>query len=138
MNSLKAIVVPLVISFFSIASYGQVALSVSKPLSQRDKQEVTTILSSFDANSYKIDIKAQRGNLNMGRAKGLASVGQKNTARPALNGKISTTKSTLITNANIFQLMSTNTNNNIFKEGKYTNNQLTKMDKLYSILTKYQ
>jgi len=138
----------LIVSSFSLTVFGQVALNVNKPLSETDKQEVSKILRSFDSNSYKLDIATKTGNLNMGNAKGLASVGQKNTTRVTGNGAVMSTntknnifkqgKMSTNTQNNVFKVMSTNTKNNIFKEGRFNDEQLSQMDKLYTILSKYQ
>ncbi len=140
----------MVVLLFSFSAFSQVALTVNKPLSESDKQEVSTILKSFDANSYKLNMKSEKGSLMMGKAtaKGLASVGQKNTTRTVGSGAVASTNTnnnvfknavmSTNTNNNVFKVMSTNTNNNVFVQGKYTNSQLSKMDKLYTILSKYQ
>lgn len=151
MNNLRSTMLLFAAMFFSVTAFGQVSLKVNKPLSERDKMEVTTILKSFDASSYKVDMKTEKGSLMTGRAtaKGLASVGQKNTTRPGGGSMASTNTNINIfknaaaatnTNINIFKssAMSSNTNINIFVQGKFNNSQLSQMDKLYNVLSKYQ
>lgn len=151
MNNLRSTLLLSAAMFFSVTAFSQVSLKVNKPLSERDKMEVTTILKSFDASSYKVDMKTEKGSLMTGRAtaKGLASVGQKNTTRPGSGSVASTNTNINIfknaaastnTNINIFKTsaMSSNTNINIFVQGKFNNSQLSQMDKLYTVLSKYQ
>ncbi|MCX2480826.1 hypothetical protein OQY15_17105 [Pedobacter sp. MC2016-15] len=151
MNTLKSTMLLLGAMFFTVTAFGQVSLNVSKPLSERDKMEVTNILKSFDASSYKVDMKTEKGTLMTGRAtaKGLAAVGQKNTTRPgagsvaATNTNINIFKNAAAatnTNINIFKTgaMSSNTNINIFVQGNFNKAQLSQMDKLYNVLSKYQ
>lgn len=141
----------LVASLFSMTAFSQVSLTVNKPLSERDKKEVSEILKSFDASSYKVDVKSDKGSLMTGRAtaKGLAMVGQKNTVRPdkgsmaATNTNINLFKNAAAatnTNINIFKsgAAATNTNINIFVQGNFNKSQLSQMDKLYNVLSKYQ
>jgi hypothetical protein len=151
MNNLKSSMLLLGAVFFSVTAFAQVSLKVTKPLSERDKMEVTNILKSFDASSYKVDMKTEKGNLMTGRAtaKGLASVGQKNTTRPG-GGSVASTNTNINifknavastnTNINIFKTsaMSSNTNINIFVQGNFNKSQLSQMDKLYNVLAKYQ
>lgn len=151
MNNLKFTMLLLVASLFSMSAFSQVMLDVNKPLSESDKAEVSRIMKSSDASSYKVSVKSERGSLMAGRAtaKGLASVGQKDTKRPragsvaATNTNINIFKNAAAatnTNINIFKsgAMATNTNINIFVQGKYTSSQLSQMDKLYNVLSKYQ
>ncbi len=137
MKNLKISLLFSVAILFSISLFGQVSLKVNKPISEKDKKEIETILKSFDSNSYNIDVKTEKGTLKSGKAKGLANVKQGGTTRPDLN---SNTAASSNTNINIFKsnAAATNTNINIFKEGKFNDKQLSQLDKLHGILSKYQ
>ena len=150
MTKFKFSMLLIVAAFLSIPAFSQVSMKVNKPLSERDKQELQQTLKSFDANSYSIDVKTEKGILKSGSAKGLASVKQGTTVRPNLAGKAASTNTNINifknaaaatnTNINIFKssAASTNTNINIFKNGKYTGEQLSQLDKVHQILAKYE
>ena len=150
MKNLRNTMLFIVTILFTIVSFGQVSLKISKPLSEKDKVEIQKILKSFDSNSYKIEVKTEKGILKSGKALGLADVNQGKTVRPKLGGNVASTNTNINifksahastnTNINIFKssAMSTNTNINIFKQGKFNDEQLTQLDKLHQILTKYQ
>jgi len=150
MTKFKFSMLLIVAAFLSLPAFSQVSMKVSKPLSERDKQELQQTLKSFDANSYSVDVKTEKGVLKTGKAKGLASVKQGATVRPDLAGKAAATNTNINifksnaaatnTNINIFKsnAAATNTNINIFKNGKFTNEQLSQLDKVHQILSKYQ
>lgn len=150
MKILKNTVLLIVAILFSVVSFGQVRVIVNKPISESDKVEIQTILKSFDSNSYKINVKTEKGVLKTGKAKGLADVRQGKTVRPELGGAKASTNTNINifktaaastnTNINLFKSFaaSTNTNINIFKEGKFNDRQLSQLDKLHQILSKYQ
>lgn len=146
MTKFKISLLLIVATFFSFSSFSQVSLQVNKPLSEQDMAEVESILKSFDASSYNMDLKSERGSLK----RGLASVKQVETTRPArletaakTNTNINifkTASAASNTNINIFSSTAakTNTNINIFKPANYTTDQLSQLDKLHQILSKYQ
>ncbi|WP_264530145.1 hypothetical protein [Flavobacterium sp. N502540] len=150
MKNLRTTTLLIVAILFSVVTYGQVNLKINKPIAEKDKAEIQTILKSFDSNSYNIDVKTEKGTLRSGKAVGLADVKQGKTVRPesvgtkaATNTNINIFKSAAAatnTNINIFKsnAAATNTNINIFKTGKFNNEQLSQLDKLYHILNKYQ
>ncbi|KIO74754.1 hypothetical protein TH53_24645 [Pedobacter lusitanus] len=150
MKKFKFSMLLFVAAFLSLPAFSQVSMKISKPLSERDKQELQQALKSFDANSYMVDVKTEKGVLKSGNARGLASVKQGTTVRPDLAGKAASTNTNINifknaaastnTNINIFKssAASTNTNINIFKNGKFTDAQLTQLDKVHQILSKYE
>lgn len=150
MKNLKNTMLLIVAILFSVVSFGQVSVTINKPISESDKEEIQTILKSFDSNSYKIDVKTEKGALKSGKAKGLADVRQGETLRPKLGGAKAATNTNINifksaaastnTNINIFKSFAaaTNTNINIFKAGKFNNRQLSQLDKLHQILSRYQ
>ena len=141
----------IVATFISSSVFSQISLNVNKSLSEADKKEVESILKSFDANSYSINVKTATGILNTGAAKGLSSVTQSTTKRPGSGSVASTnsninlfiaSKASTNTNINLFvsgaSKASTNSNINIFKQGNYSAAQLSQLDKLHQVLSKYQ
>lgn len=148
MTKIKGLLLLVITSFFFSASFSQVTLKLTKPLSAQDKKEVDQILQSFNAKSYAINTRTEAGQLK----RGLASVKQVNTVRrsrtkpnekAATNTTINVFKSAKAstnTTINVFKTTgaSTNTTINVFKSGNYTDNQLSQLDKLYQILSKYQ
>lgn len=146
MTKIKGLLLLVIASFFFSSSFSQVTLKITKPLSAQDKKEVDQILKSFDSKSYAINTRTDAGHLK----KGLASVRQINTVRKTrLDRKASTNttinvfksaKASTNTTINVFKTTGakTNTTINIFKSGNYTENQLSQLDKLYQILSKYQ
>ena len=151
MTKFKFFMLLIVATFISTSAFSQLSLNVNKALSETDKKEVESILKSFDANSYSINVKAANGTLNAGTAKGLGSVTQSTTKRPGSGSAASTnsninlfvaSKASTNTNINLFvssaSKASTNSNINIFKQGNYTAAQLSQLDKLHQVLSKYQ
>src|SRR5947208_879106 len=81
-----------------------------KPLSTEDRAKVQELLKSFDPNSYDfryqyVDSSGQVQAARAGKARGLANLRQRETAR-AVSGTAASTN----TNINIFRQASTNTN----------------------------
>lgn len=132
---------------WSAVSFAQVELKVNKALSAEDQKQVEEILKSFDSSTYALSTKSTAKTIQMGNARALSTVKQSNTRVAVKPGSAASTntninifsqlKASTNTNINLFRA-STNTNINIFKEGAYNSKQLSQMDKLYSILAKYQ
>lgn len=92
-----------------------------KPFSSEDRCKVEELLKSFDPNSYDfryryVDPSGRTQSTQVGRARGLANLRQRDTVR-GVGGPVASTN----ININIFRRASTNININIFKEAASTN-----------------
>nr|WP_121272875.1 hypothetical protein [Pedobacter schmidteae] len=155
----KLFIITCFLSGFAFCAQAQkpVGLKISKPLSMEDKAAVEELLKSFDPQTYSFnanykDASGKVKTTSVGKAKGLGNVKLENTRviKPsggAVAGTVNTNnifKAATVNTNNIFVASTVNKNNifvaatvnknNIFKP---SDDQLSKMQQLHTILSKY-